>query len=134
MKALLVDTNLLLRFLTDDVPSQVDKVERQFQGAEKGNFDLVILPFVVVEVIFQLEHWYKYSKSEACNKLLLLFAPEWMKVEGKAAVVEGLRVYKERNIDFVDLLLWSMAKTNGQGLLSFDKDFDKLEPKIRVEP
>ncbi len=134
MNIVLVDANLLLRFLTNDVPAQAAAVEQRFKEAEKGKLGLVVLPLTVVEVVFHLEHWYHFTKEELCDKLLALFSPEWIQVEHKAAIFLALRIYPQKNIDFVDILLWSMASDERQGILSFDKDFDKLVPRIRVEP
>jgi len=134
MKVAVVDANVILRFLTNDVLVQANKVRERFKEAARGKIDLAILPITVVEIVFLLEHWYQYGRGEICDKLLLLFAPEWMNLQSKAAVFEALRVYKERNIDFVDVLLWGIARDEQRAVLSFDKDFDKLDPKIRLEP
>ena len=134
MKTVLVDANLLLRFLTNDVPAQAERVQKRLKEAEKGKLNLVLLPLTVMEVVFHLEHWYHFTKEEVRDKLLILFSPEWIHVEHKAAVFSALRVYAQKNIDFVDIFLWSIAAHEQRGILSFDKDFDKLEPRIRMEP
>lgn len=134
MKTVVVDTNVLLRFLTDDVPNQARRVEDRLREVQRGEIELFIYPITIVELLFHLENWYKYPKQDACKKIEVLLSPEWMKVEEKSAVVAAIDLYKQKNIDFVDLLLWSFAKNRDYGVLSFDKDFDKLTPKIRVEP
>lgn len=134
MKTVLVDANLLLRFLTNDVATQAQRAEKRFKEAERGALNLVVLPLTIVEVVFHLAHWYHLEKEEIYTKLLTLFTPEWMQVEHKAAVFDALRIFAKRNIDFVDALLWSMANQDERGILSFDKDFDTLVPKIRMEP
>ena len=130
----ILDTNIILRYLTNDVPSQAEKVKKRFQEATSGKFQIEILPITVVEIIYQLENWYNLTKEETCKKLLALFSPDWMIVREKGIIFEALNLYRLKNIDYVDLLLFVTAKNNKNHLLSFDKDFDKLSPKIRLEP
>jgi len=134
MNTLLVDTNVVLRFLTNDIPSQAKKVEKRFKTAQEGKISLRILPIVVIEIIFHLEHWYKFKKVDACEKIKMLFSPTWMQLDEKVAIFESLEIYKTSNIDFVDLILWCIAKKDKQKILSFDKDYDKLSPKLRTTP
>lgn len=134
MPSVVADTNVFLRFLTNDIPSQAKSIEKRFKDAQEEKLRLVVLPISVVEILFQLENWYKFSKREAVEKLMLLFSPSWLEVEDKEAVFEAFTIYKESKIDFVDILTFSMAKKRNSKILSFDKDYDKLSPKLRLEP
>lgn len=134
MLSVVADTNVFLRFLTNDIPSQAKFIEKHFKEAQEETLRLVVLPITVVEILFQLENWYKFSKREAVEKLMLLFSPSWLELEDKNAVFEALALYKESNIDFVDILTFSMAQKRNVKILSFDKDYDKLLPNLRLEP
>ncbi|MBI2641060.1 PIN domain-containing protein [Candidatus Roizmanbacteria bacterium] len=134
MKKLVVDTNVFLRFLTNDIPKQAVRVEKRFKEAEKGKLQLIVLQITVVELLFQLQHWYDLNKSQAVEKLIRLFSPAWLEIDYKDAVFEALNRYKNSTIDFVDLLIWAISRKNKLAVLSFDKDFDKLEPKLRLNP
>lgn len=134
MLSVVADTNVFLRFLTNDIPSQAKSIEKRFKDTQEGKLLLAVLPITVVEILFQLENWYKFSKQEAVEKLMLLFSPSWLELEDKEAVFEAFAIYKESKIDFVDILTFSMAKKRNAQILSFDKDFDKLSPKLRLEP
>ena len=57
-----------------------------------------------------------------------------MVVKEKEVIFEALNIYRLNKIDLVDLIIWTTAKNENKKLLSFDKDFDKLSPKIRLEP
>ena len=134
MKSVLLDTNIILRYLTNDVPAQAEKVKKRFLEADEGKFQFEILPLTVVEMIYQLENWYELSREEACRKILTLFSPDWMVVKEKEVIFEVLNIYRLNKIDLVDLIIWTTAENENKKLLSFDKDFDKLSPKIRLEP
>lgn len=129
-----VDANVILRFLIDDVPSQTDKVERRFRQAKEGKLSLFVYHITIVEVLFQLEHWYKYPKEKAVDRLLFLFSPSWFELEQKEEVALALEMYKILRVDFVDVMLLTLTKKRNAFILSFDKDFDKLSPKLRIEP
>ena len=49
------DTNLFLRYLTDDVPEQADAVERLFRRAAAGEMALVTNGLVIAEIVWTLE-------------------------------------------------------------------------------
>jgi len=132
MTSALIDSNAILRYLTNDVVEQAGKVENYLLKAEKGEIKLEVRTEVIIEVIFHLVNWYKLPKAEACDKIIAFISPDWMNVPSKSAALEALQLYRTKNIDFVDLLLWSIAKVDGKKILSFDKDFDKLQPTLRL--
>jgi len=134
MKTLIADTNIFLRFLTNDLPSQAIRVKEIFYEAEKGRLRILVLPITIVEILYQLQNWYDFSKVSAVEKLMSLFSPGWIELDNKDRVIEALEKYKDINIDFVDILTWAMAKAQNVEILSFDKDFDKLTPKLRRKP
>lgn len=134
METAIIDTNIILRYLTNDIPSQAEKVKKRFQEAMIGKIQFEILPITMVEIIFQLENWYNLTKEETCKKLLALFSPDWMLIREKEIILEAVNIYRLKNIDFVDLLVYVTAKNDKKKILSFDKDFDKLSPAVRLIP
>lgn len=133
MNHLAVDTNAVLRYLVNDIPDQAEKISGYLDRAEKGRLSLEIHPVVVVEAMFQLLHWYSLPKDRACDLLMAFITPEYIHIPDKDAVFEAIRLFKDKDIDFVDLFIWARAKRLGVRVLSFDKHFDKLDPKLRTE-
>lgn len=134
MTTVIADTNVFLRFLTKDIQEQAEKVIIRFNQAKIGKIEIFLLHITLVEILFQLEQWYHLPKKEACDKLILLLFQPWIEIEEKPAVLLALTCYPAFNIDFVDLLTWSAAKTRDAKILSFDRDFDRLSPKLRLRP
>ncbi|OGK17475.1 hypothetical protein A2774_05520 [Candidatus Roizmanbacteria bacterium RIFCSPHIGHO2_01_FULL_39_12c] len=134
MKKLIADTNIFLRFLTNDIPEQAARVEKRFREAEKTTLQFIVFQITLVEVLFQLEHWYRLKKAEAADKMIRLFSPDWFEIDNKDAVFEALNIYKNKNIDFVDVLVYAIAKKQKLRIFSFDKDFNKLDVNIRLKP
>lgn len=129
-----VDTNIFIRYLTKDVVDQAQKVKQRLLQAKEGKIQLILTSFTGVEIIFILENYYELPKIEAIGKLHSLLSPNFIMIDQKTAFLEALSLYKNSNIDFVDLLNFTVTKENKAKILSFDKDFDKLTPKLRVEP
>lgn len=134
MNTCLLDANSILRYLTNDLPKQAQAVEKRLKQAQEEKIILKIASITIIEVIYHLENWYKLTKYDSCTKMLTFLSPEWILCENKGIVFEALSTYSKTSIDLVDLLLWSQAKNNGEKVMSFDRHFDKLTPKIRVEP
>ena len=128
------DTNIFIRYLTQDIPEQAEKAEKRFLQAKEGGITLILTSFTVVEILYVLQEFYKMDKNTAVAKLQTIISPEFIKVEKKEHILEALLLFKIVNIDFVDLLNWTIAKEDKAKILSFDKDFDKLTPKLRIEP
>lgn len=55
-----VDTNLFLRYLTDDVPEQAQAVERLLGQAAAGEIILVTSGLVVAELVWTMESFPHY--------------------------------------------------------------------------
>ena len=131
---LTADTNIFLRFLTGDIPKQAKAVEKRFKQAQAGQFKIEILHITIIEIVFQLENWYQLDKTEASDKLTQLLNPNWIVVKNKNTVLEALTLYKNHKIDFVDILTHTTSKKSDQKILSFDKDFTKLNPNLVLKP
>lgn len=129
-----VDTNIFIRYITEDVPQQTDLVEKRFEQAKQNQISLIVTEFTIAEILYVLQSFYKMDRAQTIVKVKTMISPKWINMERKEAVLEALLLYKTKNIDFVDLLNWAIAKEDKAKILSFDKDFDKLTPKLRVEP
>ena len=79
------DTNLFLRFLTNDIPDQADQVEALLHHAAKGEVKLVTTAMVISEIVWTLESFYQTPKAEIQDKVLAILntpgldvdAPSW---------------------------------------------------------
>ena len=97
--------------------------------AKNGQISIETRKIIVIEVLFQLKNWYGLDKGEAVDKILTFFSPEWMGLEDKSLIFEALRIYKSKNIDIIDIILHLEAIKSGKGILTFDRDFEKLDRK-----
>jgi uncharacterized protein len=96
------DTNLFLRYLTDDVPEQAGAVERLLRRAEQGEFILVANALVVAEIVWTLESFYNLPKPDIKAKILAILNTPGLEVADAGLVLQAIADYVERNVDFAD--------------------------------
>lgn len=123
------DTNLFLRFLTNDLPAQADKVEVLLRRAGKGEVSLVTTSLVVSEIVWTLESYYQVPKLEIQDKVLAILNTPGLIVDGADMLQQAAFWYAEKNIDFIDAynVAW-MMKHNVEKAFTFDrKHFKRFE-------
>jgi len=126
-----VDANVLLRFLTGDPPELARRASRLLEGAERDGVPLRVHSVVVAETVWVLQSFYGYSKGEISDALVPLLEHPALRVEGAGIVLGALKTMVSGNVDFADALLAGTARSRGAGVVSFDKDFRKLEIEWR---
>jgi predicted nucleic acid-binding protein len=62
---LFIDTNVFLRYLTNDVPEQADAVERLLIQAMQGDVILVTNSLVIAEIVWALDSFYRVSRPSS---------------------------------------------------------------------
>jgi predicted nucleic-acid-binding protein len=129
-----VDTNLFLRYLTNDVPAQADAVERLLHRASDGEIVLVINSLVVAEIVWTLESYYGLTRDSVKDKILAILNTPGIETAEEDLLLQAIFWYADKNIDFIDACnaAWVLA----QGLettYTFDrKHFSRIEG-IRVQ-
>ncbi len=126
-----VDANVLLRFLTGDPPELAGRASRLLEGAERDGAPLRVHSVIVAETVWVLQSFYGYSKGEISAALVPLLEHPALRVEGARIVLGALENMASSNVDFADALLAETAHTRGEGVVSFDGDFRKLDAEWR---
>ena len=121
-----LDANVLLRFLTGSPPELAERAAGLLQTAQRGEISLRVHSVVVAETVWVLESFYGYSREEISGVLVPLLEHPGLRVEGVRTVVRALGAMAENNVDFVDALLAETARSRGESIASFDKDFREL--------
>lgn len=126
-----VDANVLLRFLTGDPPELSGRASRSLERAEREGIPLRVHPVVVAETVWVLQSYYGYSNGEISGALVPLLEHPALRVEDARTVLGALETMASGDVDFADALLAGTARSRGAGVVSFDKDFRKLEIEWR---
>jgi predicted nucleic acid-binding protein len=127
MTDLWVDANVLLRFLTGEPPDLAQRALRLIQQAERGEVTLKLSPIVVAEVIWVLGSFYRYPRNQIAEVLLPLVTAEGVILEESEQVVAALDRMATANVDFIDAYLAEVARREGGSVVSFDRDFRRLD-------
>ncbi len=130
----LVDTNVLLRFLTGDPPEMAEKARRLVERADKGEVILVVLPVVLAETIYTLESFYELERKEIATTLLDFLRKQGIEPAEPDRLSNALTRCQERNAHFADAYLAAAALDMAHPIASFDRDFDKFKDVQRIEP
>ena len=136
MKRCFVDTNLFVRYLTDDDAEKADRVEALLGEASEGRVRLVTADLVLVELVWVLESSYDLKPVEIAPMIRSILATPGMEVINGALLAEALDHYEGNNIDIVDGYIAAlMEKLNITDVYSFDrKHLSRLDSLKRVEP
>ena len=136
MKTCFIDTNLFIRYLTNDDPQKADRVDRLLEQAVNGKIGLMTAEIVLAEVVWVLESYYKLEKARIAEMLKAILSTSGLKVLNGRIVEKALQYYSLQNIDFVDAYIVAlMQKHKIDGIYSFDKKhLDRISHVTRLEP
>ncbi|RZD14772.1 MAG: type II toxin-antitoxin system VapC family toxin [Candidatus Acidulodesulfobacterium ferriphilum] len=129
------DTNIFLRYLTNDDAEKAKKVFFLLKRVEEGKEKIITSPLVIFELIFTLEKFYKVPRKDIKEMAAAIINLEGLAVEFKDVFIFALKLFAEKNISFADAFNASIMKLNNMTeIYSYDTDFDKIEKIKRIEP
>ena len=134
MKPLLVDTNVLLRFIMGEPADQAQQVAHLFEAADAGKIRLTVLPMVLAEAVFVLTGFYEHSRSKTAEALSHLLACPGFYSEEHERMLQALKFFGAAKLDFVDCYLAAASICDGRTMVSFDRDLAKLHGVILRKP
>lgn len=121
MSIVIVDTNVMLRFLLQDDMEQTKVVLDVLQNADK----VVISVHSMCEIVWVLQRGYKIAKNEVAILIHTLLGIPNLYVD-RQTIVAGLRLL-ELGGDFSDgVIAYDGFALGGQKIVSFDKKAIKL--------
>lgn len=130
-----IDSNVILRYLTQDPPEMAEKALNIFTEAKKGRLTLLITSLTVAEVVWVLESYYGHPKKKIFETLSQFLLCDGLEVESLDLIIASLDVYHEKNIDFADAVLGSQALQKGLPFVySFDHHLNRIPGITLLEP
>lgn len=136
LETLFADTNLFLRYLTNDVPEQADAVERLLRRAAAGELRLMTSALVVGEIIWTLESFYGLPKQTVREHVLAMLNTPGLEVAEADILLQAILWYEEKNVDFIDAYnaAWLLAGGLNR-IATFDrKHFARFEGLSVIVP
>ena len=121
--------------LINDDQKKANAVDNLLDRAIKGELKIVVPSLVIAELVWVLESFYQLEADAILELVEAIVNTSGLDVTDKAMVISALRLYKNRNIDFIDAWIIEFAKERGiRTIYTFDKkhfrDIEGIEVAI----
>jgi AbrB family looped-hinge helix DNA binding protein len=117
-----LDTNVLVRYLTQDEPGQAKKANALIAAAEAKREKLHLDVVVLCELVWVLRGAYDLDKDTVCAALDKILAAAQFSIDDRDRVREALSQYRAEGADFADYLLGSRNRGAGcSATVTFDR-------------
>ena len=134
MAKLLLDTNVVVRFLTGDHPTHSPRSRHLFARAAAGEVTLVLTDLALAESAWVLQSFYHLDRAAIASALKGLVDSTGIEVENRTTLLSALRNFAQTDVNFVDAYHAAVAAADSIAIASFDRDFDRFAGVKRFEP
>ncbi len=131
---MLIDTNTIVRFVTRDPEKQFLQVEVVLKDAAEGKIRLHLLPMVLAESVYVLHSFYELSRIDISNALIAFVSSAEIVTDDPKVLTAALDFFGKTKLDFVDCYLAANGLVHSAQVLSFDKDFGKVNGLDWINP
>ena len=123
-----LDTNVLVRYLTQDDPAQARKVNAVFARAIASDERLHVDTVVLCELVWVLGASYDYERATIADVIGKLLDAAQLSVDDRDRVREAVRLYASGPGDFADHVLGLRNRDAGcDTTLTFDRAHKQSE-------
>ncbi len=127
----LLDTNILIRYFTEDDKKKAAAVEKLIQSSPKP---LAIPDVAIAEIVWVLTSVYGQSREDIISKLGTLITLKSIKVNLKL-ISKTLLNFQDKKLGWIDAYLIALIQTGKHhGIYSYDQYLDKAFDITRREP
>jgi predicted nucleic acid-binding protein len=123
-----VDTNVLLRFLTQDDARQSERAERLFVEGAAGRVILVTGPPVLFELVWTLRRAYKVPRERTLDLLSSLLAWDGLELVDRALAEAAVERARGTGQEYADAYIVVSAEAAGAATIATfnERDFRAL--------
>lgn len=123
---LAVDTNVLVRLITNDDPKQALRAQHALDAELEAGRECMVGHIVVCEVMWVLKGLYGYSLTQCQTTLTALLAFPGLRFESLPVLLAAAQAWQHHGGDFADHLIGAQMKSLGcESVLTFDKRASK---------
>lgn len=128
-----LDTNILLRYLVKDDPTQWEKATRFIASHCSTENPGFIDRIALCEMVWVLTRGHGYSRADIVRIVSQLLASQELLLEDEDLVVSALQAYRALNVGFSDSLMAKVNLAHGcRATATFDRKAAKLDGFIGV--
>ena len=132
-----LDSNVLLRHLTNDDPVAGQACFEIIQAIEQGELSAWTSDLVIAEVVFVLsnKNTYNLDRETIRDLLLPLIELPRLKLPHKRLYRRVFELYTTLPLDYIDAYHVTLMERRGtRSVLSYDRHFDQVPGIDRLEP
>jgi predicted nucleic-acid-binding protein len=132
-KDVVIDTNLLVRYLTDDEPQKAKVVDILLNSARKGEIRILIPSIVIAELVWVLESFYEMTADDIAGLVEAILNTPGIDTQDKSLIEAALKLYRSKKIDLIDGWIIEFAKVKGaKTIYTFDKKHFKDAEEVDI--
>lgn len=123
-----LDTNVLVRYLTQDGSSQARRANELLEGAADRGERLHVSVIVLCEMVWVLAGAYRFDKKAIGSALEHLLETSPVVIEGRDLVVDAVGEFRSGAGDFADYLLGVRNRAVGcEDTVTFDRSLKRSD-------
>ncbi len=113
---------MLVRYLINDDQKKAEAVDNLLDRAAKGEVRIIVPSVVIAELVWVLESFYQLKAGAILELVEAIINTSGLDITDKSTIISALRLYKSKNIDFIDAWIIEFAKERGvKTIYTFDK-------------
>lgn len=121
-KRIIIDTNLLIRYLVNDDSRKAQIVDTLLKKAGKGDVLILMPSIVVAELVWVLESFYRMETRDIADLVDSILNTPGLTVSDDSIVRSALKRYRTKGVDLVDAWIAAFAQEKGASEIhTFDK-------------
>ena len=129
----MIDTNLLVRYLTEDEPQKAKAVDTLLNSAGKGEIKILIPSIVIAELVWVLESFYKMTADDITGLVEAILNTPGVDTQDKSVIKAALKLYRGKNIDLIDAWIIEFARFKGaKRIYTFDKKHFRDAEEVEI--
>jgi len=134
--ACFLDTNILLRYLTQDIAEQGQRSAELVVRMARGEESVITTAMVFFETIYTLQSYYRYDRADIVPPIREILDLNTLVMEDKPVLRRALDIYLGvPALSIADCFHAAWAERHGATCIySFDRGFDRLQDVTRIEP
>ena len=132
MTAAWLDTNVIVRFLTNDPAPLAQRAHRLLARAEAGDITLRLTPIIVAEIVWVLRTIYRREPAEIAAGLSALLKADGIAAEQRDTLLEALDLMVGEKVAFPDTYGAISARQADEPVCTFDAGFKRLGVELLV--
>ncbi len=123
-----LDTNVLVRYLTQDDPAQFARAAAFIDAASEREEQFLVNAPVLCELVWVLSTVYDYSREEIAQALEQIFTTAQFEIERLDEARQALGDFRSSKADFSDALIGRINRSLGAThTVTFDRDLKAVE-------